>query len=130
MVSYFYSGQEVTGHAILATLMRLGQKGCITVKEIETTTKSFFRTKKKKNIQILSSPKLIGQAKIVGSVLSSIDCSKGSNTIVVLGEESIITPVLNYIPKNLRNINVTIKPSKELWEIKNIILQIFEIHSI
>ena len=46
---------------------------------------------KKKNIQILSSPKLIGQAKIVGSVLSSIDCSKGSNTIVVLGEESIIT---------------------------------------
>ena len=82
---------------------------------------------KKKNIQILSSPKLIGQAKIVGSVLSSIDCSKGSNTIVVLGEESIITPVLNYIPKNLRNINVTTKPSKELREIKNIILQIFEI---
>ena len=52
LVSYFYSGQEVTGHAILATLMRLGQKGCITVKEIETTKKSFFRTKKKKNIQI------------------------------------------------------------------------------
>ena len=52
LVSYLYSGQEVTGHAILATLMRLGQKGCITVKEIETTKKSFFRTKKKKNIQI------------------------------------------------------------------------------
>ncbi|MDG2266136.1 MAG: DUF2207 domain-containing protein, partial [Candidatus Marinimicrobia bacterium] len=52
LVSYLYSGQEVTGHAILGTLMRLGQKGCITVKEIETTKKSFFRTKKKKNIQI------------------------------------------------------------------------------
>ena len=52
LVSYFYSEQEVSGHAILATLMRLGQKRCITLKEIETTEKSFFRTKKKKNIQI------------------------------------------------------------------------------
>ena len=53
LVSYFYSGQEVTGHAILATLMRLGQKGCISLKEIETTKKSFFGIKKKKNLQIL-----------------------------------------------------------------------------
>ena len=52
LVSYFYSGQEVTGHSILATLMRLGQKGYITVKEIETTKKSFFGKKKNKNIQI------------------------------------------------------------------------------
>ncbi len=47
LVSYLYSGQEVTGHAILATLMRLGQKGCITVKEIETTKKSFFSNEEK-----------------------------------------------------------------------------------
>ena len=82
---------------------------------------------KKKNIQILGTPKLIGQAKLVGQILSTLDKNKLKNTAVVLGDESIIEPVLNYTPKDL---NITIKPRLDLMEIKSLISEIFDIQTI
>ena len=85
---------------------------------------------KKKNIQILGTPKLIGQAKLVGQILSTLDKNKLKNTAVVLGDESIIEPVLNYTPKDLKELNITIKPRLDLMEIKSLISEIFDIQTI
>ena len=84
---------------------------------------------KKKNIQILGTPKLIGQAKLVGQILSKLNNNKLKNTVVVLGDESILEPVLNYMPKDLKELNITIKPRIDLMEIKSLISQIFDIQT-
>ena len=47
LISFFYSGHKVTGHAILASLIGLSSKGYYTIKDIEKTKKSFFRKKEK-----------------------------------------------------------------------------------
>ena len=82
---------------------------------------------KKKNIHILGTPKIIGQAKAVGKILSTLDQKKSNKNIVVLGDESIITPLLNYIPKESKDLNITIKPILAVKEMKNLISEIFAI---
>jgi len=61
-----------------------------------------------KNIQVVGLPKNISQAKYVGNLLAE----KGSkesfkNTAVILGDEHLLNPILNSIPKNIDNINIT-----------------------
>lgn len=82
---------------------------------------------KKKNIHILGTPKTIGQAKAVGKILSTLDKKKSNKNIVVLGDESIISPVLNYMPKECEDLNITIKPILALTEMKNLVSEIFKI---
>ena len=84
---------------------------------------------KKKNIQILGTPKLIGQAKLVGQILSKLNNNKLKNTAVVLGDESILESVLNYMPKDIKELNITIKPRIDLMEIKSLISEIFDIQT-
>ncbi len=64
---------------------------------------------KPKHINVVGVPKQVGQAKYIGSLLDHIMISKGSinDTAVVLGDESLLLPVLNSIPKSIQNINVT-----------------------
>ena len=82
---------------------------------------------KEKNIQIVGTPKLMGQAKVVGEILSKINHNKPNNTVVVLGDESMINPVLNYLPTGLDDLNITVKPKFYHLEIKNLISEIFDI---
>ena len=63
--------------------------------------------KKEKNIQATGTPKNIGQVKYVGELLHSMDKDELNNTAVVLGDEKLLIPLLNSIPSNVKNINVT-----------------------
>ena len=63
--------------------------------------------KKEKNIQAIGTPKNIGQVKYVGELLHSMDKDELNNTAVVLGDEKLLIPLLNSIPSNVKNINVT-----------------------
>lgn len=83
---------------------------------------------KSKNIKVIGTPKTVGQAKTVGKILSKLHQNKSDKTIVVLGDESIITPVLNYLPEKTKDLNITIKPILAENEIKNLISKIFDIH--
>ena len=56
VVSYLYSGQKITGSAILATLFRLAGQGHFIVKEEVIRTKFFKREKKKIKIEPGESP--------------------------------------------------------------------------
>ena len=62
-----------------------------------------------KNIQVVGIPKLVGQAKYIGQLLEDINKTNTnlSSVAVVLGEENLLLPVLNSIPKTIAKLNVT-----------------------
>ncbi|MDO1502060.1 PD-(D/E)XK nuclease family protein [Winogradskyella maritima] len=62
-----------------------------------------------KHIEIIGCAKSIGQAKQVGQLLKVLTLKHKTlaNTAVVLGEESLLIPVLNSIPKEVKSANVT-----------------------
>ncbi|WP_227009107.1 PD-(D/E)XK nuclease family protein [Christiangramia fulva] len=62
---------------------------------------------KAKNIQITGVPKNIGQAKYIGELLGGFDQTTLENTAVVLGEEELLLPVLNSLPPQLQELNIT-----------------------
>ena len=63
--------------------------------------------KKKKNIQAIGTPKNIAQVKYVGELLSSLNSEELDNTAVILADETMLIPLINSIPQNVKNINVT-----------------------
>ncbi|NNE33211.1 MAG: PD-(D/E)XK nuclease family protein [Winogradskyella sp.] len=62
-----------------------------------------------KTIEVIGIPKLIGQAKHIGQLLKKIKTTNEtlSNVAVVLGEENLLLPVLNSIPREISTLNVT-----------------------
>ena len=62
-----------------------------------------------KNIKVIGIPKLVGQAKYIGQLLENIRTSNESlkSVAVVLGEENLLTSLINSIPKNITDLNIT-----------------------
>ena len=60
-----------------------------------------------KNIEITGIPKSIGQAKYVAEILSRMSSDQLGKTAVVLGDESLLLPVLNSLPENVPALNIT-----------------------
>lgn len=68
-----------------------------------------------KNIKIIGTPKLIGQAKIVGKTIENLlfQGEKLDDCAIVLGDENLLLPILNSLPANAKNLNITMGyPSK------------------
>ncbi len=71
-----------------------------------------------KNIQIIGTPKSIGQAKIAGKIIENLqnqnaDGANLENVALILGEESLLIPVLYALPSNVGTLNITMGyPSK------------------
>ena len=62
---------------------------------------------KEKNITTTAVPQHIDQVKFVAQTLKSLDKDTLDKTALVLGDESIIIPLLNSLPPNVRDVNVT-----------------------
>lgn len=62
---------------------------------------------KPKSIQILSSPKHIGQSKSVSIILKNLSKEDIKNTAIILNDEDLLNPILNSIPKKLKDVNIT-----------------------
>lgn len=65
---------------------------------------------KPKNIQITGVPKNISQAKYVGNLISKLnkqDAHQIKNTAVVLGDETLLNPILNALPVEINKVNIT-----------------------
>ncbi len=59
--------------------------------------------KQEKNIQIIGTPKSIGQAKIVGNIIEQLSTELNGqlqNVAIVLGEENLLLPILYSLPNN------------------------------
>jgi len=72
-------------------------------------------------INVLSVPSCVGQAKQLPSILEKVD-ARGIETAVVLPDESMLIPVLNSIPRKYQDINVTMgypMSGSELWSLMN-----------
>jgi len=61
----------------------------------------------KKNIDVIALPKNVGQVKKVGELLSQLSSAELKETAVVLGDETLLLPLLNSLPKNVTDINIT-----------------------
>jgi len=65
----------------------------------------------KKKIKVIGVPQQIGQAKVAGQILLSIlsgpDALAASDTAVVLADENLLMPVINSLPSNCTEMNVT-----------------------
>ncbi len=63
--------------------------------------------KTEKEIEIIGIPKSIGQAKYAGEILSSLTPTQLNSTALVLGDESLLLPMLNAMPNNIDALNIT-----------------------
>lgn len=81
-------------------------------KPFEWATNDFQQPK---NIEIIGTPKSVGQAKIAGNIIEKL-IAKGetiNETALVLGDENLLLPVLNALPNSVSNLNITMGyPSK------------------
>ena len=88
--------------------------------------------KSEKGINIIGVPKNIGQAKYIGELLSQINQSENSllNTAVVLGDEALLNPLLNSIPKAIGSVNITMGMPLHLVPLASLFDSLFQLHKV
>lgn len=87
--------------------------------------------KQQKNIQVIGTPKTIGQAKIAGKIVE--EYAKGESTLnktaVVLGEENLLVPLLYSLPASVSALNITMGYSGKNNPAQILIAKLFKLHS-
>ncbi|MBZ9730234.1 PD-(D/E)XK nuclease family protein [Salegentibacter sp. JZCK2] len=83
---------------------------------------------KPKNIQLTGIPKNVGQAKYLGELLANLDEETLQETAVVLGEEDLLLPVLNSLPHNVQDLNITMGFPLKNAPIASLFDKLFQIH--
>ena len=83
-----------------------------------------------KNVNIIGIPKNVGQSKYIGTLLSKLQKGNKSlnKTAVVLGEESLLLPVLNSIPKQINALNITMGFPLKSIPLSTLFQHLFQIH--
>ncbi|WP_413999581.1 PD-(D/E)XK nuclease family protein [Flavobacterium sp. W1B] len=86
-----------------------------------------------KNIQIIGTPKTIGQAKITGSIIENI-INENPNTsldkvAVVLGEENLLVPLLYSLPSSVGALNITMGYPSKNNPAQILIAKLFKMHT-
>lgn len=86
-----------------------------------------------KNIQIIGTPKTIGQAKITGSIIEKIINENPNTTLdkvaVVLGEENLLVPLLYSLPSTVGALNITMGYSSKNNPAQILIAKLFKMHT-
>jgi len=86
-----------------------------------------------KNIQIIGTPKTIGQAKITGKIIENIINENPNTTLdkvaVVLGEENMLVPLLYSLPSTVGALNITMGYSSKNNPAQILIAKLFKMHT-
>ena len=86
-----------------------------------------------KNINIIGTPKTIGQAKIAGSIIEQIKLQNPEANLnkiaIVLGEENILIPVLHALPSGVGGLNITMSYSSKNNPAQILVAKIFKMHT-
>ena len=85
-----------------------------------------------KKIQIIGTPKSIGQAKIAGKIVENIIEETPESihkTAVVLGEESLLLPLLHSLPKSVPSLNITMGYSAKNNPAQLLLAKLFKLHT-
>ncbi|WP_232805921.1 PD-(D/E)XK nuclease family protein [Salegentibacter maritimus] len=83
---------------------------------------------KPKKIQLTGIPKNVGQAKYLGELLAELDEETLQETAVVLGQEDLLLPVLNSLPPNVKDLNITMGFPLKNAPIASLFDKLFQIH--
>jgi hypothetical protein len=85
-----------------------------------------------KNINVIGTPKSIGQAKIVGDIVekhSNENNGELQNIAIVLGEESLLLPIIYSLPNNVNSVNITMGFSSKNNPAQLLIAKLFKMHT-
>ena len=86
-----------------------------------------------KNIQVIGTPKTIGQAKIAGSILEQTIIEHPEKALdkvaVVLGEESLLVPLLYSLPASVGALNITMGYSAKNNPAQILVAKLFKMHT-
>ena len=86
-----------------------------------------------KNIQIIGTPKTIGQAKVTGSIIETIinnnPTEKLNKVAIVLGEETLLVPLLYSLPASVGALNITMGYSSKNNPAQILIAKLFKMHT-
>lgn len=86
-----------------------------------------------KNIQIIGTPKTIGQAKLAGSIIENLINNDPSTSLdkvaIVLGEENLLMPILYSLPASVGALNITMGYSGKNNPSQILIAKLFKMHT-
>jgi hypothetical protein len=86
-----------------------------------------------KNIQVIGTPKTIGQAKIVGTIIENIieenPTASLDKVAIVLGEENVLVPLLYSLPSSVGALNITMGYSSKNNPAQILIAKLFKMHT-
>ncbi len=83
-----------------------------------------------KNINIIGTPKSVAQVKYVGELLggNSKEQFDLKRTAVVLGDETLLNPLVNSIPESVNGVNITMGYPLFKTPVSDLFSQFFELH--
>lgn len=82
-----------------------------------------------KNIQIIGTPKSVGQAKMTGIIIEKIAQNQIlDSTAVVLGDENLLIPVLYSLPDSISGLNITMGYSAKNNPVQLFVGKLFKMH--
>ena len=84
----------------------------------------------RKTINVIGAPKQIAQAKYIGELLQTLCKTKQnlSNVAIVLGDENLLIPLLNSIPKGVGPINITMGLPLKSVPLATLFEALFKLH--
>ncbi|WP_026708491.1 PD-(D/E)XK nuclease family protein [Flavobacterium frigidarium] len=86
-----------------------------------------------KNIQVIGTPKTIGQAKIAGTIIEKIldenPMASLDKVAIVLGEENVLVPLLYSLPASVGALNITMGYSSKNNPAQILIAKLFKMHT-
>jgi hypothetical protein len=84
-----------------------------------------------KEIKVIGTPKTVGQAKIAGKIIEGLQEAGHSldKTALVLGEESLLIPMLYSLPANVGSLNITMGYSSRNNPAQILIQKLFKLHT-
>lgn len=86
-----------------------------------------------KKIEIIGTPRSIGQAKIAGNIIESILESNPNATLdkiaIILADETILIPLLGSLPSKVENLNITMGYSSKNNPAQILVAKLFKMHT-
>ncbi|MFA7444672.1 MAG: PD-(D/E)XK nuclease family protein [Flavobacteriaceae bacterium] len=85
-----------------------------------------------KNIQVIGTPKAVGQAKIIGKIIEN-QLQKNpenlSKTVIILPEKNLLTSVLYSLPASVTDLNITLGYPSKNNPVQFLINRLFKMHT-
>jgi len=83
-----------------------------------------------KNISVIGTAKNIGQAKYIGEIIGKIKNPNALNNMaIVLGDEKLLTPLLNSMPNKIEDLNITMGLPIKLSSTASLFDNLLKLHS-